>query len=210
MFSSDRCAFEYLCLVACRDLQYRGMRDNRVTNFEYKQEGNFLLYQKVARCQDDIEYQRLRQEWDTVNRPEYRDMTWHPKQLEALERIGEGLSHEDEEARAQSRRWLYVDGPPGSGKSAVLMEAAVRAAKAGTKVLIICPTGTLVHAYKSQLPQVDGIENVSVDTIHGVLKYKRPGADQKVAWTPPSALSCLLYTSPSPRDMRRSRMPSSA
>ena len=26
----------------------------------------------------------------------------------------------------------------------------------------------------------------------------------------PQALSCLLYTSPSPRDIRRSRMPSSA
>ena len=28
--------------------------------------------------------------------------------------------------------------------------------------------------------------------------------------TPPCAYVCLLYTSPSPRDMRRSRMPSSA
>ena len=114
------------------------------------------------------------------------------------------------------------------------MEAAVRAAKVGMKVLIVCPTGTLVHSYKSLLPRVDGIENVSVDTIHGVLNYKRPGADQKVAWAPPSALrskdcilidegsqyddlemrrlfqSCLLYTSPSPRDQRGSRMPSSA
>ena len=28
--------------------------------------------------------------------------------------------------------------------------------------------------------------------------------------TPPENMACLLYTSPSPRDMRRSRMPSSA
>ena len=28
--------------------------------------------------------------------------------------------------------------------------------------------------------------------------------------TSPQAFDCLLYTSPSPRDMRRSRMPSSA
>ena len=150
------------------------------------------------------------------------------------------------------------------------------ATQEGMKVLIVCPTGTLVHAYKSLLPHVDGIENVSVDTIHGVLKYKRPGADQKIAWAPPSALrqkdcilidegsqyddqemrrlfqsiqeqphrpfttivadmqqlqplvsgefvralvntlqkvsleTCLLYTSPSPRDVEESRMPSSA
>ena len=69
--------------------------------------------------------------------------------------------------------------------------------------------GTLVHAYKSLLPHVDGIENVSVDTIHGVLKYKRPGADQKVAWAPPSALrqkDCILIDEGSQYDdleMRR-------
>ena len=30
------------------------------------------------------------------------------------------------------------------------------------------------------------------------------------AFAAPERMSCLLYTSPSPRDMRRSRMPSSA
>ena len=188
VFSSERGAFEYLSLVASRELQYRGMRDNRVQNFEYKQEAHFLLYRKVASCRDEVEYERLRQAWDVLNRPQYRDRVWAPAQERALERIREGLSHEDEETRAASHRWLYIAGPPGSGKSAVLIEAAVQAAKAGMKVTIICPTGTLVHAYKSLLPHCDGIENVSVDTIHGVLKYKRPGADEKVVWAPPSAL----------------------
>ena len=40
----------------------------------------------------------------------------------------------------------------------------------------------------SQLPEFDGVEKIAVDTIQGVLKYKRPGADSKVAWAPPSAL----------------------
>ena len=62
------------------------------------------------------------------------------------------------------------------------MEAAVRAAKGGMRVLIVCPTGTLVHSYKSLLPHGDGIENVSMDTIHGVLKYKRLGSDQTANW----------------------------
>ena len=35
---------------------------------------------------------------------------------------------------------------------------------------------------------MEGIENVQVDTIHGVLGYKRKGADEKVQWAPPSAL----------------------
>ena len=55
-------------------------------------------------------------------------------------------------------------------------------------VLIVCPTGFLVHQYKSKLPDIDGIDNIRVDTIQGVLNYKRPGADSKVTWTPPSAL----------------------
>ena len=54
--------------------------------------------------------------------------------------------------------------------------------------LIVCPTGTNVYGFKSQLPDFDGVERVSVDTIQGVLKYKRPGADSQVAWAPPSAL----------------------
>ena len=49
-------------------------------------------------------------------------------------------------------------------------------------------TGVLVHSFKARLPEVDGIENIPVDTHHGVLNYTRPGADSKVQWAPPSAL----------------------
>ena len=107
--------------------------------------------------------------------------------MEALRLIAEGYSHEDEESRRNSSRFLYVKGRPGSGKSAVLLEAAIRAC-ASIQVLIVCPTGVLVHSFKARLPEVEGIENISCDTIHGVLNYKRPGADSKVQWTPPSAL----------------------
>ena len=55
-------------------------------------------------------------------------------------------------------------------------------------VLMICPTGQLVYNFKSSLPDMPGIENVVVDTLHGVLKYQRPGSDRKVVWTPPTAL----------------------
>ena len=86
-----------------------------------------------------------------------------------------------------SRRWLYIDGPPGSGKSAVLLYLAVHFCPQ-INVLIVVPTGYLVHQYKSKLPDRQGIENIRVDTIQGVLNYKRPGADGKVTWAPPSAL----------------------
>ncbi len=77
---------------------------------------------------------------------------------------------------------------PGSGKSAPILEAAIWAAKRGLHVLIVCPTGQLVHSFKSQLPDVQGVEHIQVDTLAGALNYQRPGVDQKVRWAPPTAL----------------------
>ena len=110
----------------------------------------------------------LRQQWDTVNRTQYAPRTWSPKQQEVFGAVAYGISLEDEEEKRRYNRYLFVSGGPGSGKSAVLLEVAVRSAKGGIRVLIVCPTGQLVHSFKSQLPEVDGIENVQVDTIHGV------------------------------------------
>ena len=147
-----------------------------------------LLLQRVRHCADDAEYEMLRQQWDNVNRPQYQRRTWSPRQEEALGAVAYAVSLDDEEQKRQHQRCLFVSGGPGSGKSAVLLEMAVRSSKGGLRVLIACPTGQLVHSFKSQLPDVEGIENVQVDTIHGVLRYKRPGADEKVQWAPPSAL----------------------
>jgi len=187
VFASDRDAFLYLLALAKRDIQYRGFRDDRLRCFEHKQEANFLLYQRISKASDPAEYELLRQSWDRVNRPKYRDLQWSPEQQEAMALVRAGVSFEDEEARMNSRRWLYIEGPPGSGKSAVLLDLAIWACQTMV-VLIVCPTGNLVHQYKSKLPERDGIENIRVDTIQGVLNYKRPGADSKVTWSPPSAL----------------------
>ena len=56
------------------------------------------------------------------------------------------------------------------------------------QVCIVCPTGALVYSFKSRLPELEGVENIRVDTIQGVLAYKRPGADGRVQFAPPSAL----------------------
>ena len=108
-------------------------------------------------------------------------------ETEAIDILKKGVSLEDEEDRVNSYRFLYISGPPGSGKSAVLLELAVWACKS-MQVAIICPTGYLVHQYKSKLPDIDGAENIRVDTMQGILGYKRTGADSKVTWAPPSAL----------------------
>ena len=147
-----------------------------------------LLQRRVRNCSDDAEYELLRQQWDCVNRPRHQRRVWSPRQEEALGAVAYAVSLDDEEEKRQHKRCLFVSGGPGSGKSAVLLEVAIRCVKGGLRVLIVCPTGQLVHSFKSQLPDVDGIENVQVDTIHGVLGYKRKGADEQVQWAPPSAL----------------------
>ena len=187
VFASAAEAFRYLVAIASRDLQFRGMRDERVGTFLTKQEAWLLLYFRVIKCPDPHELAYLHQSWDHLVRPEYRDLQWSSKQREALSLIAKGVSLDDEEQRHNSRRWLYLGGAPGCGKTAVLLAAAIAACK-HVGVLIVCPTGCLVHSFKARLPDIEGIENVSVDTIQGVLKYKRPGADSKVRWSPPSAL----------------------
>ena len=50
VFQSDRETFEFMVSLSMRDLQYRGLRNERVSCYEHKQEANFLLYHRVLRC----------------------------------------------------------------------------------------------------------------------------------------------------------------
>ena len=102
----------------------------------------------------------------TGNR-QYRHFAWGEQQLRALALVATGYSFEDEDARRESSRFLYINGEPGNGKSAVLLECAIRACS-HIGVLIVCPTRRLVTAFKSKLPEKAGIESISIDTIQGV------------------------------------------
>ncbi len=52
----------------------------------------------------------------------------------AIELVKQGVSYEDEELRRNSKRWLYISGDPGSGKSAVVMPACCQVDIDGVKV----------------------------------------------------------------------------
>ena len=66
IFRLRREAFEFIVLAMKRDLQYRGLRDDRLISFRLKQDANYLLQERVERAEEEIEYERLRQEWDTI------------------------------------------------------------------------------------------------------------------------------------------------
>ena len=131
-----------------------------------------------------------RQSWDTINRPAYANKKWSDQQQTALDLIDKGVSYDDETAKRESYRFLHVKGCPGSGKSAVLLEGAIRCAK--LTVVIICPTGALGTALKLLLPEFDGVDRIHVDTIHGILKYTRAKDRAIASWAPPSASAAWL------------------
>ena len=171
VFQDDAAAFSYLLALASRDLEYRGFREDRVETFKLKHRANFLLQSYVKRANNQHALESLRQQWDQLNRPKYEDKTWSAEQLDAINRAKAGVSHEDEHSRANSYRFLYISGPPGSGKSAVILYLAIWASQT-MEVLIICPTGFLVHQYKSKIPDREGVERIRVDTIQGRPQFK--------------------------------------
>ena len=47
----------------------------------------------------------------------------------------------------------FLVGDPGTGKTECLIHACYNAALEGAHVLIMCPTGTPVHAYRDRVPE---------------------------------------------------------
>lgn len=94
--------------------------------------------------------------------------------------IADGVSHCDANARPNARL-LLLTGGPGAGKTEVVGQAAVDAAKDGCKVLVACPTGVLVAAYKDKLQMT---EAVFVETVHAAFKITRTQTSN----TPPGRL----------------------
>ena len=90
---------------------------------------------------NDHEFEMYRQSWDTLVYAKYEPKKWRPKQQDVLERVKERTTIDDEDVKKNTQRFLYVKGRPGSGETAVLIEGAVRVAKDGLTVLIVCPTG---------------------------------------------------------------------
>ena len=80
-----------------------------------------LLQLRVRNCSDDAEYEMYKQQWDHVNRPQYKQRLWSPRQEEALGAVAYAVSLDDEEQKREHQRCLCVAGGPVSDKSSVLL-----------------------------------------------------------------------------------------
>ena len=70
-----------------------------------------LLLLRVRSCADDAEYEMLRQQWDSVNRPQYQRRTWSPRQEEALGAVAYAVGGDDLEEAYQTMPGYPLDDP---------------------------------------------------------------------------------------------------
>ena len=174
-------AFAYLCECFKPELENRVSKGRRET-FRHRLTALAALYDHI---EGDPERRCAKLSgWNRVHRTTLQTRSWSPGQMEALTTIQRGLDVCDENAMRASNRHVYLNGKPGSGKSEVLVHAAVAAASAGYFVLILCPTGTLFHSYRDRLPESD---RIVVETIHSAFAVRRQH-DQAVTYAPPTRL----------------------
>ena len=93
-------------------------------------------------------------------------------------------------------------------------ELASRIDDSKAKILVTASCGFEPGRTVEYKPLVDEAIKIANHKIEKTILFQRPGNEVKlnapteISWE--EAISCLLYTSPSPRDRQKSRMPSSA
>jgi len=123
-------------------------------------------------------------DWHKVEKVTLRPMTWSDAQSEFLKVVKEHVDVRDSSDMAAGlSRWMHITGGPGTGKTEAIIHAAYRAAETGCRVLILCPTGALVHAYKERLPPTD---QIVVETLHSGFAISRKA--DKDTYAPPGRL----------------------
>ena len=58
-----------------------------------------LLLERVRNCEDEVQYEFYKQQWDTIRRPPYVQRQWSQRQEEVLSAVSQALSLDDEEER---------------------------------------------------------------------------------------------------------------
>ena len=175
-------AFQYLQEAMLDEMQDRTPNLSRRDTFFHRMNALFHLYNYIEH--PPVQRPMKLEQWSTVHHASLVDRQWSPEQAQVLKSIADLLAVSDANDVLESNRMLFVSGEPGSGKSEVLVHAAVRAAKDGCYVLILCPTGTLVHSYRDRLP---ASERIVIETIHSGLCITRQ-ADLVVQYSPPNRL----------------------
>jgi len=167
-------AHEYLRKCTVDDLMLR-VNPSRVKTYIEHVNAVGLLYKYWLENPVHVSNQ-----WNTHGTVSYTEPTWSPEQRRVLDMVDSACSRSDANIAFNTlERALYVSGKPGAGKTEVLVACAIKAADKGLNVLVLCPTGSLVHTYKDRMPDT---EHIVVETIHaGMCIYRQ--ADSQVSYS---------------------------
>ena len=161
---SKEAAFDYMRECMRIDLRMR-VCDARVDTFLARLEAIAVLTKSFRANPLSV------QAWRTRDDVELRTMKWSAEQEEFLAIVADRINVRDPtDMAATFDRWMHITGGPGTGKTEAIIHAAYAAAEAGARVLILCPTGALVHSYKERLPPTD---QIMVETLHGGVSIAR-------------------------------------
>ena len=172
---SESQVLEFFLQLTTQDLRLRGLPRQRIRTFSARIRATHLLLRAATTGQVDP------LAWSAQSVRALPQRRWSPQQKQVLETIAGGLAVCDANA-APNSRVLLVTGGPGTGKTEVVAHAAAEAAADGCKVLIACPTGVLVAAYKGRVPAA---EDIVVETVHASFQITREADAQYV---PPGRL----------------------
>ena len=176
-----RSAFAYMSDVMQEEIASLTQCASRRSTFGFRLRAVAALYHHIE--VSPPERAMKLQQWNYVNRVALQARVWSSEQQRALDAIRDGTTVADV-AESEGDRYLFVSGEPGSGKSEVLVHAAVAAANVGCNVLVPCPTGVLVHGYRARVPDD---ERITVETIHSSFCIFRTH-DETVKYSPPTRL----------------------
>ena len=158
------------------DLQLRGLKEHRVRTFDARIRSCALLLEAVQRNQEDPAAWSARRIFQRPQR------VWSQQQQAVLEAVEAGTSVVDANDVRRAGRLLQVSGGPGSGKTEVILEAAIQAAASGCKVLLLGPIGLLVTSHRQRIPPD---ADITVETVHSAFKVTR---DKDKQYVPPGRL----------------------
>ena len=124
------------------ELTLRGLGENRVENFKHRILGCAMVLRQVVLGQEDASL------WSAANPFRAPSRTWSPQQQQVLDAVKAGTSVTDANDLEVSSRVLQVTGGPGTGKTEVIIAAALAASDRGCRVLVGAPIGLLVSMYR--------------------------------------------------------------
>ena len=167
---------EDLILAVEKDLHVRGLGRDRVWTFAHRARACAMMLWDV------LQGQARAADWSA--NPLFRAPArrWSPEQQQVLTAIEQGTNITDANVAAASQRVLQVTGGPGTGKTEVVIAAALAASDRGLRVLVCAPVGLLVSMYRPVSFDHQFLDFIVAFSICNLMPS---------VWKPQSTMSCI-------------------